>query len=397
MFWLICTMMTLCVAAYLATPLLRGQTDDAQSSDMTIYKGQLAEVDRDVERGVLAPEDAERAKTEISRRLLAASRTVRRSGTAPVAVNRGLAIATLVLLAVLGGWIYMSVGAPGAADQPLSLRLAIADEIRATRPSQDALEAAAPPGIPPDVPEDYTAQIEQLRVIVPTRPDDLEGWTLLAYHEAQLRNFGDAARAQARVVDLKGNTVETADLVQLADLLVIAADGIISPEAENVTRLILDRDPNNVPGRYFMGALYGQTGRPDIAFRMWRPLVESGAQGFHVDMARSQIEDAAFRAGVEYVLPETGGPTAAEIAAATDMTDEDRNAMIGGMVNRLAERLGSQGGSAADWARLIAAYGVLGETESAAGVWAEAQRVFADDTAAIDALRTAAQTAGVAE
>ncbi|KQI69687.1 hypothetical protein AN189_04670 [Loktanella sp. 3ANDIMAR09] len=397
MFWLICILMTLCVAAYVAVPLMRSDPLPEESQDLAIYKGQLEEVDRDVARGVLIPEEADRARTEISRRLLLASRAIRKTGNASVTVNRGVAIATLAMLAGLGAWIYTSIGAPGLPDQPLSARLAMADEVRANRPDQAALEAATPPRAPVDAPTDYIEQIEQLRIIVPTRPDDLQGWTLLAYHESQLGNFGAAARAQARVVALQGEDVPLADLERQADLLVIAADGIISPEAEAVTEAILARDPANVPGRYFMGALYYQIGRADTAFRIWRPLVESGETGFHADMARSQIEDAARRAGVEYSLPERPGPSPADIAAADDMSEEDRNAMIGGMVNQLAERLGSQGGPATDWARLISAYGVLGETTAAAEVWAEAQRAFANNPEAIETLRAAAQGAGVAE
>ena len=109
------------------------------------------------------------------------------------------------------------------------------------------------------------------------------------------------------------------------------------------------------------------------------------------------VEDAAARAGVEYSLPEVKGPGMADMAAAQDMSPEDRQAMIGGMVAQLADRLGSQGGPASEWARLITAYGVLGETEKAGTVWAEAQTTFADDSIAMQVLETAAQSAGVAE
>ena len=58
------------------------------------------------------------------------------------------------------------------------------------------------------------------------------------------------------------------------------------------------------------------------------------------------------------------------------MTDDERTEMIRGMVDGLSDRLATEGGPASDWARLIGALGVLGETERAAAIWNEARDVF---------------------
>ncbi|MFZ3581265.1 c-type cytochrome biogenesis protein CcmI [Loktanella sp. DJP18] len=395
---MICIVMTLVVASLLAAPLLRPAGDDAEHPQLAIYKGQLAEVDRDVERGVLDADDAERARAEIARRLLAVSRTTQVTGTAPRWASGAVAGVVTLLLLGLGGLTYLSVGAPGDPDQPLAARLQQAEAMRESRPDQAALEAAAPP--PPavaDAPADYREQIAQLRAIVPTRPDDLQGWTLLALHEARLGNYAAAARAQERAVALQGDEATPDDLARMIDLLVAAANGTISPEAEVIARDLLARDEASIAGRYYMGALYNQTGRPDIAFRFWGPIVDSGDTSFHAELARTQIEDAAMRAGVEYTLPEMRGPDAAAVAAAEDMTEEDRQAMIGGMVNQLADRLATDGGPVSDWARLIAAYGVLGRADDARTIYEEAQSAFAGDNIALQTLAKAAQSAGISE
>jgi cytochrome c-type biogenesis protein CcmH len=67
------------------------------------------------------------------------------------------------------------------------------------------------------------------------------------------------------------------------------------------------------------------------------------------------------------------------------------------MVARLSERLATQGGSAEEWARLIKAYGVLGETDRARAIWAEAQQLFGGNAADLEVVRAAATQAGVAE
>ena len=79
------------------------------------------------------------------------------------------------------------------------------------------------------------------------------------------------------------------------------------------------------------------------------------------------------------------------------MTPEERQAMIRTMVAGLAERLATEGGPVEDWARLIRAYGVLGEPGKVAPVVAEARQVFADDPAALAQIEAAAQGTGVAE
>jgi cytochrome c-type biogenesis protein CcmH len=397
MFWIICIVMALGLASLLAAPLLRPAAARDDHPQIAIYRGQLEEVDRDVDRGVLNADEAERARAEIARRLLAVSRTHQITSTAPRAASRAIAVVVAALLLGLGIVTYLQLGAPGDPDQPLAARLAQAEIMRETRPDQAALEAAAPALPPVDAPSDYLEQIAQLRAMVPTRPDDLQGWTLLTFHETRLGNYAAAARAQARVNEIKGADAPTEELEREIDLLVAAANGIVSPEAEVIARGILTRDEANVAGRYYIGAIYDQTGRADIALRFWRPIADSGDTSFHGELIRSQIAGTAARAGEDYELPDLRGPGAADIAAAQDMTEEDRTSMIGGMVSQLAGRLATEGGQAADWARLITAYGVLGQTDEARTVYNEAMTTFVGDDVALQYIETAAQSAGISE
>ncbi|EBA11452.1 c-type cytochrome biogenesis protein CcmI [Roseobacter sp. CCS2] len=396
-FWLVCAVMTLAVTALIVTPLLRPKDIGDDNPDIAIYRAQLAEIDRDLERDLLAPDEAERARTEVARRLLAADK----AATAPAGVSpptRWLSAAIAVIMLGLGFGTYWMLGAPGYPDLPLQARLAASEDMRANRPSQAALEAAAPAPPPVEVPAEYREAIEQLRIIAPTRPDDLEAWSRLAFHEVELRNYAGAAGAQRQVNVIKGDATDIADLQRLLDLKVVAAGGLVSPEAEEVIRQIFDRDEQNTAARYYLGALYNQTDRPDLALRLWRDIIETGdPNNFHIASARSQVSDAAFRAGVEYAVPEARGPSFEQMDAASDLSIEDRQAMIGGMVSGLASRLANEGGPAQDWARLIRAYGVLDDQEAARTVWTEAQQVFVSSMRGMEILTNAARDAGVLE
>lgn len=395
-FWTICIILTAVVAGLIVMPLLRGDQVAVEAPDVGFYRAQLAELERDLERGVIERAEAERARVEIARRLIAAD--ARAAEVTPSPPAPFLAIAVVLVTAGLGLGGYFYLGAPGYSDMPLKARIAASDEMRRNRPTQKALEAAALPMAPVDLPDDYLQSVAQLRALVPTRPDDIRGWELLAYHESQMRNFPAAVAAQGRVLALKGVKATIEDRKRMVDLMVTAADGLVSPEAEGFVRRILDENPEDVAGLYYMGALYVQTDRPDVALRLWRPIAANGdPTQFFVATIRSQIEDAAFRAGVKYTLPAAVGPSAQDIANADDMSAEDRQGMIQGMVAQLAGRLAAEGGPASEWARLIGAYGVLGETGKATEVWLEAAEVFAGSGAAMTTLRAAATAAGVVE
>ena len=397
LFWLICLVLTLAVGALMLTPLRRPAVAPVDNPDVAIYRAQLAEIDRDLERAVLAPDEAERAHAEVARRLLAASKAQSVKGKA---VSGGVLLPALTGAVFLGlsFLIYGSLGAPGYGDLPLKARLAASEQMRANRPSQEVLEAVATPPPPVEVPDDYRAAIEQLRVIAPTRPDDLEAWSRLAFHEVELRNYIGAAAAQAQVIGIMGDDATALDWQRLLDLQVVAAGGLVSPEAEEIIDRILSQDPENISARYYLGALFNQTDRPDLALRLWRSLVETGdPDNFHIASARSQIADAAFRAGVDYALPETRGPSFADMDAASALSAQEQEAMIGNMVAGLANRLANEGGPAQDWARLIRAYGVLGDQDAASTVWTEAQQVFVSSMRDMEILTNAARDAGVLE
>jgi len=407
LFWIIVAVLSLATGLMIALPLWRDPAKAAAPpEDMAIYRDQLAEVDRDLARGVLDAAEAERTRAEIARRLLAADRSSRGPATdAPRQLGQVLAGLIVISLVAGAGALYWQLGAIGYPDIPLAQRHAASDAARAARMSQAEAESLAPPSPPAELSAEYAALLDQLRTIVPTRPDEAAGWALLSQHEAQVGNYAAAAAAQARLIALRGAEATSDDRIALVDRMVAAVAGFVSPEAEAILREVLETDPGHLGALYYMGLLYAQTDRPDIAFPLWRAVIEAGASGtFYDALARRQIADVAFAAGVDYAPPpespaEPGaesGPSAADIAAAQDMAPEDQQAMIEGMVSRLSDRLATAGGPASDWARLITALGVLGRPEDAEAIWAEAREVFANDSAALTILAEAATDAGVA-
>jgi cytochrome c-type biogenesis protein CcmH len=436
-FWLAALAMAVGVAALLARAMLRDDPAGREATDLDVYRDQLSEVERDRERGLIDATEAERLRVEVSRRLLEADRKARSRVRAGDLSRPGAFFAAgMVVIAVFAGSVllyggserllrqagfsdadvleiengergfvmkvitFRGIGSPGYPDLPIERRIAMAEEARKNRPSQEAAEARAAIAGPAASPEPRHAELmQQLRSTLEERPNDLQGHILLARNEASLGNFVAARKAQRRVVDIKGDGASAADWADLALLLTYAADGYVSPEAEAAIAEVLRRDPTNGSARYLSGVLYVQTGRPDLAFRLWRPLLEQSTpdEPWYAPI-RARIEDVAQLAGVDYRAPRpVRGPSEEDMAAAADMEPEDQQAMIRGMVEGLAGRLAESGGPAEDWARLITALGVLGETDRATAIYAEALEAFEADAEDLALIEGAGRRAGVAE
>lgn len=428
-FWIVTFALALMVSALLILVLIRGgggKTGDgadgglaagvepAAAFDLQVYRDQLRDVDRDLTRGVIGKQDAERVRIEISRRILAADARVQ-DATPRQDQPRGPAWVMAVVLAVvvIAGSVvlYRGLGAPGYGDLSLSRRIDLATQARETRPSQEQAEAQLPPAQPADLDAGYKALIDQLRAKVASHPGDLQGQVLLAHHEAKSGDFVAAHRAQAQVIALMGDTAGAREQAEYGELLIVAAGGYVSPEAETALRTALEQEPDQGPSRYYWGLMLGQTGRPDLAFRVWERTLRRGpADAPWLAPIRGQIEEMAWRAGVEYTLPDPpsvapplapplapalAGPSAGDVAAAADMSAEDRQALIRSMVERLSGRLADEGGSPAEWARLIGALGVLGDATRAQTIYDEAQTKFAGNETALSELASAARRAGL--
>lgn len=405
-FWVVVTVIALAITGLLVLALLRVRPEEEPPAayDLRVYRDQLKDVDRDMARGVIGKEDAERLRAEVSRRILAADAQLKEGGdTGGQPRQVGLVMAAFMALILIGGGlgVYWKIGAPGYADFPLEVRIDAAKEKHANRASQSEYEATLPVRTPLAAEGDYAELIQKLRTTVAERPDDLQGHQLLARNEANLGNDKAAYEAQGHVLRLKAAEATPGDYVFHAELMISSAQGYVSPEAEASLRQAIEIQPNHPVARYYWGLMLIQNDRQDLAFRLWEQLLYEGPHDAPwLGPIRANIERLAWEAGVKFQMPAVeapalSGPTAEDMEAAGDMSAEDRDEMIRGMVANLSDRLATEGGTPNEWARLIGAYGVLGEGEQAAAIWAEAQQVFGADPEALAVVRAAAEQAGL--
>ncbi|MBW7922908.1 MAG: c-type cytochrome biogenesis protein CcmI [Rubellimicrobium sp.] len=394
LFWIIAALIALAVAAVLFRPAFRGSEaalpdgEAETGTDIAFYKAQLDGVERDLARGVIEPPEAARLRTEISRRILSADRNrPTRIGHAPRAA--GLVMAALGALLLVGGALggYYWLGQPGYPDLPLAGRIAGAAERLNDLPAQADAEAGVADEIAARIitpPENIAAIVADLHASLAENPDQPGELALLREFEASTRNFPEAARVSAQMNALAGDAVTVDDLLIEADLMLYATGGTVSREAAAIINRAADMDETAPGVRFLRGYLLSQVGRPDLAFGLWRPLAEGG-EAFEPwrSRARLTVESAARAAGVDYALPDA--------PAAQGVTDADIRTMVEGLAARLAD----EGGPPEDWAQLVRALGVLGQTDRARAIWTEARDVFANDPG-LALIDEAARGAGLA-
>ena len=402
MIWFLGSAACLVCTGFIVRSILQPQTIDisAASKDLALYKDQLREVDSDLARGVLSETESESARLEISRRILAADKRAQMetlANPAPSIVNKLLA--AFVILTVLTGslGIYANLGKPNLPDRPLVARLAAAQEARAQRLSQEDAEVQVPDE-KINIPEDYLKLVKKLREAIKKRPNDEQGLRLLALHEFRIGKYRAARKAHTRIMKVVGDKVTAKDYIDFAEVMILATNGYVSPEAEITLSQALKLKPNDGRTRYYSGLAMAQNGRADVAYRLWEGLLKEGPQdAAWIPLIKSQIDDVARLAGINMSNQPRPGPTTDQINAASEMTKEDRKKMIRGMVAGLGERLATNGGTMNEWARLIRALGVLGETARASEIWNEAKDVFSDNPKALNLLLEAAQAAEISQ
>ena len=408
LFWIISAALALLIAALFALALLtrRAEAEHPAAYDLRIYRDQLKEVERDLARGVINEADAERIRTEVGRRVLAADAQLAIadvSSQQPRSLT--IAIATVIALLLTGGGvaIYTQLGTPGLGDLPHKARLQASQELYSSRSSHEAFLARLPVRNAPQQEAGYLELVERLREAVASRPDELQGQQFLAQSEARLGNYAAARAAQSAVIRLKGEAAGASDFVTMAQMYITEADGYVSPEAEAALRRALRADRTDPVARYFLGQMWLQNDRPDHAFGLWSQLLNEGPEEAPwIAPIRQSIDDIAWLAGVDYTQPapsematDMPGPSVQDIENAGEMTPEERQEMVQSMVQRLNDRLATEGGTPEEWARLISAYGSLGDESRARAIWLEAQQRFADTPDALETVRRGAARAGV--
>lgn len=374
--WLILTVMTAAAAFAVIWPLTRRAAAARSGNDMAVYRDQLEEVERDLGAGLIGTTEAQAARIELSRRLLAAADADRAADTAAPATaaagsilwrRRAAAIATVVALPVIAGSLYLRLGSPELASAQAAAQAGM-------RPGPRGAVAAADPSV--------QSLIAQAEAHLASNPDDGRAWEVLAPVYMRLDRYSDSVSAWRNVVRLLGENAERDS--DLGESLMAEANGVVTAEAKAAFVRAASLDDTLVSPRYYLGLAAEQDGRRQEAATIWRELIDQAPPGAEWV---GEVRQSLARVESKTVAPPA--PTAAQVASAAKEPPEQQTAMIQTMVDRLAARLKQDGSDPAGWAQLIRSYNVLGQADKARAASVEAQQALASDASKLDQLNAA--------
>ena len=363
MLWLIFAVLTAVVVLSVLWPLAKTPRGVARGEvGIAIYKAQLAEIERDEAQRLVAPEDAQSAKAEAARRLIAADAAIEPPPEATRTRARVASVGVSIFVPVLALTLYATIGHPDMPDAPLAARLE-------TSPARMDLAAA----------------IARIEAHLAQHPDDGRGYEVLAPVYLRMGRAGEAVNAARAALRLLGETPARHALY--GEALVAAANGVVTPEAKQSFEAAAASYPSAAEPRFFLGLAAEEEGDKARARDIWGKLVAEAPQDAPwVQPLRERL--AALGAGP--------GTTQDGLAAKIEALPEaGRMNAIRGMVERLAARLAQNGQDLEGWLRLVRSYTVLHEPGKARSALIDAKRSLARNPSAIARIEALARELGL--
>lgn len=283
MIWLAFAVLALLAVIVVLPPLVRRAPDAARATELAVYADQLKELDADLERGLISAVEADAARTEIKRRILAVPQPS--AAAAAKAPSRAAAIAfgTVLIAASLG--TYLALGRP-------------------TLPSRFYDAAAEREAGGKEMLAEVEAMVARLAERLKAEPNNPQGWRMLGWSYVQLGRVKDGIDALARAITLDPKNAALRS--QYGEALVQDADGQVTPDALAAFDEALKYDAKDPRARFYKGLHLLQSGHDRDAFDLWVALIrEAPADAEWLTGLRAQARELATKLNLD---PKTAVP-----------------------------------------------------------------------------------------
>ena len=368
--WLALGAMTLLAVGLAVAPLVRrvGPAASRRDYDLRVYRAQLVELARERERGVLGDPEAEAARLEVERRMLAADAADGETRRAPAMRSRNWVSAAVLLigLPMLAGPVYWQLGSPNQSAAPFAERVQSAgaqDNQQKTLPSVEAV----------------IAQLEEHQARAPDDPEASlrlgQAYALDGQFERAIVTYRTAIARHPEFGPLHS---------ALGEALVMASGGIVGEEARAAFERALERDPTEARARFYAGLAKLQGGEREAALDAWVDLIEdTPADAPWLPDLRQQAAALATDLGLDPARALPAGP------AAANGTDA-RAAAVRMEAELVANPKDYQG-----WIRLAKAWAQLGDRARAGDALARGAQAYPGAPFVQQQLQAAAAELGI--
>ena len=360
--WFVFGGLTAAVLLLLIRPLMRRAEPDLprDSFDQEVYRDQLAEVARDLGRGVITETDAKAVRLEVERRLLgAATRSVDVSAAKEAARLRPApALATVLILIVpaMAIGLYSGLGAPDTPDSPFSGR-AVERAIESDDGSLDLAKVKA-----------------ALEARLAKDPKSLEGWVLLARSDGTAQDWAGARAAWTKALTLSHNDPDV--LQDFGEMLVMQDQGVVGPQAKALFQQVATAEKTAFRARFYLGVAKIQAGDRKGGLADWHAIEKDAPPD---SPWRGQIAESIKQLDQPPPAAPPPGVDPGMAGMVMNLPPDQRQQMIQGMVAGLAARLHQNPNDLPGWKRLAHSYEVLGQPLQSADAFAQAAKLDPKD------------------
>jgi cytochrome c-type biogenesis protein CcmH len=382
--WPLLTIICSAVAVALSYPLIRRYESSSQRAlrEVAIYSDQVKEVEADVEAGNISVNDAAQATAEIQRRQTVASKNI--EAHHPLSFGwRNVALVSTAALIILGSVnLYSLLGRPDLNKIPSKPDIVVPVVSENTGATQTT---PAPVG---NGAGQVSDMVTKLAARLKSNPNDAEGWRMLGWSYFNLRNFGEAASAYKKATDLEPNNMDYKSA--FAEALVQSTDGMVTPQAQALIAEVLAKEPKEQRARFYDALAREQAGDQQGALDRWLSLLADSPP------------DAGWREDVKARIADLGKATGRDVSGAISLPNlqptegnqplgqAEKNAMVDGMIAKLAAKLETNPKDRDGWAMMIRSLNVRGDKAGAEKALADALAIFKDDAVTIEGLKNIA-------
>jgi len=284
-FWLVCAIFVGIALAFLLPPLLQRPdkvSEDGEASskeaNVEVYRDQLAELQADLNNGLITEEQYQQDRQEYERRLLDDVAKMEQVGKA--SNSRNLAYTLAVALPLIAVLFYLRVGHPSA----LSATPAPAGRATAEAPAASETEAGFSP-------QRIEANVAALAKKLEQNPNDVSGWIMLGRSYNSLEKYAEASAAYKKATALKA---DDADLwADYAFNLAMANGKKLAGEPTDIINKALKLDPENPKALELAGSAAFEAKDFAQAIKYWEKLLQRTGNDPEISQALSErIADA---------------------------------------------------------------------------------------------------------
>jgi len=330
MIWFLLALTALMVALVLVMGRGRGETVDP----LDHYRAQLDEITEDEERGVVDAESARAAKLEVERRILKVAK--QKTGVSANAGDKRLPLVLAAVTLVAAFALYGFMGRPTLPAKPGTVVSGLDQRVEEGGPT-------------------FGEAIKTIQKHLEGNPADTKAWEVLAKTARSVRDFSTAANAFGQLADL--DPMKAQWRAQQLEAMIAMSGGQISPAARLVLGQLIEDFPDHAAGQYYLGLARLQAGD------------ETGAKATWTALADRSAPDAPWMPLLNRQLSSLGvNPpklTDEQMASVQGMSEEQRQAFIASMMERLEARLESAPDDAEGWMMLARSHLTMGNKQAA--------------------------------